>query len=132
MKKNNLKDIDIDIDYTEECHSDGVLQVAKNVCFEYLENNIIKYSTEELETLLTLCELIYVKHIELKKNLKIKNFNNNYNIEIAKALDNITLGESIFEKSETTYYTSIAKDINSLCTQLKFCILTISKIIEEY
>lgn len=137
MKKNNFNSLsyleqDIEVDYTEEYQSDGVLAVAKDVCFTYLNTDEVKYSIPEIESLLELCEMIYVKHITLRENLKIKPLNNNYNLDIAKALDNITLGSTLFESNEITYYQLIAKDITSLCNELKFCILTLTKIIREH
>lgn len=137
MKKNNFNtliylDQDIEVDYTEEYQSDAVIAIAQDVCFTYLKSDEIKYSIAEIRSLLELCEIIYVKHITLRENLKIKPINNTYNVDIAKSLDNITLGKTLFETNEISFYQLIAKDITSLCNDTKFCIITLTKILREY
>lgn len=135
MKKNNLfstikvKEQEIDIDYSEELHLDAVLEVSKKTCYLFLEGNEVNYNRDELMNLFGLCSYQFDKYSKLKSSLKIKSYSN-YNVEIAKSLDYITLSDSVLEKKESSHYLSICKDINAVLTQLKFCIFILSSIIE--
>lgn len=135
MKKNNLltdkliqNEQEINIDYSEELQLDAVLEVSKKTCYAFLEDEEIQYSKEEINTLFGMCSFQYDKLSKVKKSLKIKKYSN-YNVEIAKSLDSITLGDSVLEKKESSHYLSICKDINAALTQLKFCILILNSML---
>lgn len=137
MKKNNLfsklktHEQEVNIDYSEELHLDAVLELSKKTCYLFLEGEEIPYNKEEIMNLFDLCSYQYDKYSKLKSSLKIKSYSN-YNVEIAKSLDYITLGDSVLEKKESSHYLSICKDINAALTQLKFCILILNSILEIF
>lgn len=121
---------EIQIDYSSELKSDSTIEVAKEVCYLYLEEDQIKYSLTELEYLINFCQNKFIEINKIKKQMKIKNYSHSC-YEISCALDRITLGNSILEEENITNYIILTKDINNLLFQLRFCVGVLYKMINE-
>lgn len=120
------------IDYSSEKEDDEVLSQIKNFCLLYLNDprSIDSVSDDELFAMHT---FVLVKFNDVKSLMNSLNINQNvYSFaELSKIIDDITLSDSIYSKSERSNLFLLTSKVNYLVDTMSMCYGILKKIGKE-
>lgn len=110
---------------------DEIFNEIYNMCLNYIQSSKIsdELSNEHLHIAFDFIKKKYNEICSIKKSFKIKEIFSPFT-NIGESLDDLTL-RNITGKSEDYILYILSKDINNLLKNLKFCYITLDKMILE-
>ena len=121
------------LDYSEDIVQDEFLRDIKLYCLDYIMNTS-KHEQKSFDELMHIQEFLadnFKKYTKLKKSLRLKT--HSWSItEISQLMDEMTLSETIHDKTVESYNNLICKELSHILETICFCYGIINMKLSEY